>query len=176
MDTELHFKCPDCGWKVVCLRRPTVTHTEILAFETNGELAEVTNHYTVSDSELLAPELKRKLKNPYFCASCGKEWGSFKQLRKEALHKARYIDALAAWSDDLPEEYLLTDIEYDVDDPDDLTDLPCELRFRISPDSYTTQEELEEAASSYISDKTGFCHNGFNMRKLKLTNKGTYRK
>ena len=49
------------------------------------------------------------------------------------------------------------DIQWDVDDPEDLEGLPTEI---------TIPEEIaddEDAISDYISDVTGFCHTGFQL-------------
>ena len=45
-------------------------------------------------------------------------------------------------------------IQWDVDDPEDLELLPKEIDI---PDGMTDMEEI----SDYITDQTGFCHNGF---------------
>lgn len=47
-----------------------------------------------------------------------------------------------------------TNIEWDVNDFEDLEYLPTEIEI---PDGMTDEDEI----SDYISDKTGFCHNGY---------------
>ena len=47
-----------------------------------------------------------------------------------------------------------THIQWDVDDLEDLELLPTEIDI---PDDMTDMEEI----SDYITDQTGFCHNGF---------------
>ena len=47
-----------------------------------------------------------------------------------------------------------TNIEWDVDELEDLEYLPTEIEI---PEGMTDEEEI----SDYISDETGFCHNGF---------------
>lgn len=47
-----------------------------------------------------------------------------------------------------------TNIEWDVDDLEDLDYLPTEIEI---PEGMIDEEEI----SDYISDETGFCHNGF---------------
>ena len=47
-----------------------------------------------------------------------------------------------------------TNIEWDVDDLEDLDYLPKEIEI---PEGMTDEEEI----SDYISDETGFCHNGY---------------
>lgn len=57
-------------------------------------------------------------------------------------------------------QYEITDIQYD----EGHSDLPSSLIMttpnQLSPD------ELEEQASDFISEKTGFCHKGFNVSAL----------
>lgn len=47
-----------------------------------------------------------------------------------------------------------THIQWDVDELEDLELLPTEIDI---PDGMTDMEEI----SDYITDQTGFCHNGF---------------
>lgn len=47
-----------------------------------------------------------------------------------------------------------TNIEWDVDDLEDLDYLPTEIEI---PEGMIDEEEI----SDYISDETGFCHNGY---------------
>lgn len=47
-----------------------------------------------------------------------------------------------------------THIQWDDDEPDDMESLPTEIEI---PDGMTDIEEI----SDYITDQTGFCHNGF---------------
>lgn len=49
-----------------------------------------------------------------------------------------------------------TQIQWDVDCPEELDDLPNEIIIpeRIHPDD-------DDAISDYISEQTGFCHKGF---------------
>lgn len=47
-----------------------------------------------------------------------------------------------------------TNIEWDVDNLKDLEYLPTEIEI---PEGMTDEEEI----SDYISDETGFCHNGY---------------
>ena len=47
-----------------------------------------------------------------------------------------------------------THIQWDVDEPEDMESLPTEIDI---PDGMTDIEEI----SDYITDQTGFCHNGF---------------
>lgn len=47
-------------------------------------------------------------------------------------------------------------IEWDVDEPEQLDDLPTSVDI---PDQITDTEEI----SDYLSDLTGFCHNGFEL-------------
>lgn len=51
-----------------------------------------------------------------------------------------------------------TNIKWDVDDQEDLQYLPTEMEI---PKGMTDAEEI----SDYISDKTGFCHGGFTLKK-----------
>ena len=47
-------------------------------------------------------------------------------------------------------------IRWDVDDKKDLKHLPTEI---IIPEGITDEEEI----SDYLSDETGFCHEGFEL-------------
>lgn len=47
-----------------------------------------------------------------------------------------------------------TNIEWDVDQQSDLESLPNEIEI---PEGMTDTEEI----SDYLSEETGFCHNGF---------------
>ena len=47
-------------------------------------------------------------------------------------------------------------IEWDVDTEEELEDLPTEIEI---PDGMTDEEEIRD----YITDKTGFCHRGFEL-------------
>lgn len=49
-----------------------------------------------------------------------------------------------------------TNIKWDVDFEEDLEVLPTKIEI---PDGMTDEEEI----SDYISDVTGFCHNGFEL-------------
>lgn len=53
-----------------------------------------------------------------------------------------------------------TNIQWDVDDPDDLKDLPTEMDIPdgINPDDYDSIDE-------YLSDITGFCHKGYDIQE-----------
>lgn len=47
-------------------------------------------------------------------------------------------------------------IKWDVDELEDLEYLPTEIEI---PEGMTDEEEI----SDYISDETGFCHNGYEL-------------
>ena len=49
-------------------------------------------------------------------------------------------------------------ILWDVDSPEELDYLPSEIDI---PDGMEDEDEI----SDYITDKTGFCHNGFALEK-----------
>ena len=51
------------------------------------------------------------------------------------------------------------DIKYDTDGEE--IDLPETLELNV-PDS-STDEEISDLASDFISDETGFCHEGFSI-------------
>lgn len=56
-------------------------------------------------------------------------------------------------------------IKWDVDNKEDLKGLPTEID--IPPEiAEESDDEYEEAISDYISDVTGFCHRGFEIRKV----------
>ena len=50
-----------------------------------------------------------------------------------------------------------TNIVWDVDDPEDIENLPTEIDI---PDNVTNEDEI----SDYISNVTGFCHKGFSLQ------------
>ena len=57
-----------------------------------------------------------------------------------------------------------TNIQWDVDDPDDLKRVPDEMWVAIPPDVEAEgPEAIEEYMSDYITDNGGFCHNGFDI-------------
>jgi hypothetical protein len=68
-------------------------------------------------------------------------------------------------------EYRIHGIEYDFDKtdgitgPEDYPNLPKEMvyEFIVGTDS---EDNLESLLSDYISDTTGFCHNGFKYERL----------
>lgn len=67
---------------------------------------------------------------------------------------------------------LISDIAWDVDDSDDLDDLPSEVIIDSPSEDMLT--ELKEGGldgacdliSDYLSDQYGFCHNGFTVDLL----------
>lgn len=56
------------------------------------------------------------------------------------------------------------DIQWDVDDPADLEELPTEMEI---PAHLTYEEDI----SDFLSDETGFCHGGFRLVEIKAANK-----
>lgn len=59
----------------------------------------------------------------------------------------------------------VTNIEWDVDDPKDLENLPKEVTVVVEVD----EEEMDEVdliIGDYLSDLFGFCHNGFSYTIL----------
>jgi hypothetical protein len=54
----------------------------------------------------------------------------------------------------------ITNILYDVDTDDNDVKLPTTLKNVKIPDDITN-DEVEDFLMDYISDTTGFCHNGF---------------
>lgn len=56
----------------------------------------------------------------------------------------------------------VTDIQYDTDGEE--IDLPTSLKITI-PEGMNDQEEIEQFLSDEISNKTGFCHFGFKIKK-----------
>ena len=65
--------------------------------------------------------------------------------------------------------YQITDIAYDLDDDnyDDepAPELPVTLTVSI-PDHIAELCGIDELLSDYISETTGFCHNGFNFHQV----------
>ena len=60
-------------------------------------------------------------------------------------------------------EYTVNQIEYDTDG--ETIELPTELKITVS-DEITDKDELIDVISDEISNKTGFCHLGFNVKEL----------
>lgn len=52
-------------------------------------------------------------------------------------------------------------IQWDVDDPRDLENLPTEIEL---PEGMNDEDEI----SDYISDVTGFCHYGFELEECRM--------
>jgi len=61
--------------------------------------------------------------------------------------------------------YKAFDIQYDTDG-EDIEDLPQELYFHVDEDD---GEDAEEVICDGISDRTGWCHFGFNFEPVSLT-------
>lgn len=65
------------------------------------------------------------------------------------------------------EVYKAVDIQWDVDDEEDLDELPTEMEVEVPRDVIRDGEEaVEEYVSDAITDETGFCHNGFYLREF----------
>lgn len=65
------------------------------------------------------------------------------------------------------EVYKAIDIQWDVDDEEDLADLPNEIEVEVPRDVIRDGEDaVEEYVSDAITDETGFCHNGFYLREF----------
>lgn len=58
--------------------------------------------------------------------------------------------------------YKAVDIDWDVDDEEELKDLPTEIVFPDTVDVLGGNADDDEA-SDYITDLTGFCHRGFSI-------------
>lgn len=55
-----------------------------------------------------------------------------------------------------------TNIEYDVDDCDGSISLPDSIEIPFDIIAYcSNRDEITDAVSDYITNETGFCHNGF---------------
>ena len=69
--------------------------------------------------------------------------------------------------------YQITDIQYDVDDPEDLDGLPESLLAEVPADVLAREArssgEVDEFLSDWISNETGFCHKGFKAAPIKET-------
>ena len=65
------------------------------------------------------------------------------------------------------EVYKAVDIDWDVDDEEDLADLPAEVEVEVPRDVISAGEDaVEEYVSDAITDETGFCHNGFYLKQF----------
>jgi ferritin-like protein len=63
------------------------------------------------------------------------------------------------------EVYKAVDIDWDVDDEEDLADLPAEVEVEVPRDViFAGEDAVEEYVSDAITDETGFCHNGFYLK------------
>ncbi len=56
-------------------------------------------------------------------------------------------------------KYLITDIWWDVDEDEEFDSLPQRITVKVSKDKDI--DDIEEYLSEMITDKYGFCHNGF---------------
>ena len=56
--------------------------------------------------------------------------------------------------------YKVSHIAWDVDNPNDILDLP-EIVIVDVPEEIVAADEEEDYISDYLSDEYGFCHNGF---------------
>lgn len=62
----------------------------------------------------------------------------------------------------MTKKYILTNIVWDVDEKEDLENLPNEVEITLDDvDEFDTWEEISERISDKLSDEYGFCHNGF---------------
>jgi hypothetical protein len=66
-------------------------------------------------------------------------------------------------------KFEVTEIEYDVDEQEDLEGLPTSLEI-VVPDELSLYEDIEQFISDEISNKTGFCHKGFSTTPEIKTN------
>ena len=65
------------------------------------------------------------------------------------------------------EVYKAVDIDWDVDDEEDLAGLPAEVEVEVPRDIIAAGEDaVEEYVSDAITDETGFCHNGFYLKQF----------
>lgn len=63
-------------------------------------------------------------------------------------------------------KYKAFNINWDVDNDEEIiASLPTELTINVD-DSITNEEEVSNEISNLISDETGFCHYGFEYKKL----------
>ena len=60
--------------------------------------------------------------------------------------------------------YKVSHIAWDVDDPDDRDGLPDTVVVYV-PEEVVAADGEEDYISEYLSDKYGFCHNGFLFRE-----------
>lgn len=60
--------------------------------------------------------------------------------------------------------YKVSHIAWDVDDPDELDDLPDTVIVYV-PEELVAADEEEEYIREYLSNEYGFCHNGFLYRE-----------
>lgn len=60
-------------------------------------------------------------------------------------------------------KYRVTDIAWDVDDPKDFENLPQDVTIVLTEDD---DEDVDLVLSDILSDQFGFCHNGFNYRRI----------
>ena len=65
--------------------------------------------------------------------------------------------------------YKVYDINWDVDNEKERTFLPSVMRVPIFDDSVedvNNREEIEEYISEYITEDTGYCHDGFRYKEI----------
>lgn len=62
-------------------------------------------------------------------------------------------------------------IEWDVDEENELEDLPIEVELEVPEDKYLSDLEeygpdgIYEEVSNWLSDEYGFCHRGFDLEE-----------
>jgi hypothetical protein len=64
-------------------------------------------------------------------------------------------------------------IQWDVDEPEDFDNLRQEIHLTIPTEgtfSTLSAEEIDDAISDAITDKTGFCHKGFAVNHCDVIN------
>ena len=62
-------------------------------------------------------------------------------------------------------QYLATNIQWDVDDPKDLEYVPDQMWVAVPPEVEAEgPAAIEEYMSDYITDDSGYCHNGFDIK------------
>lgn len=75
------------------------------------------------------------------------------------------IESVTVYNCDLNPESIIVDIndiEWDTDG-EDVKDLPtCIAAVKFEVDDPEDEDEIEELISDWLSDRFGFCHNGFN--------------
>ena len=161
-----------------------ITNGTILKFKDGMSTTEIVDQLILSEEEAIAvyedtiPHTELDL-NTMLCGFLKDEREHLKELvdcrdemgggdkASEPKHKIYEDRTLRHKVEPNYEVYKAVDIDWDVDDEEDLADLPAEVEVEVPRDVISAGEDaVEEYVSDAITDETGFCHNGFYLKQF----------